>query len=229
MSKGSCASGIMVFDTDNRSDREGDTLELEADHRRHVEIEHAIRDLRYGVGGQPSPSRRCPANAACQAIQVMAHNLARWTTRIGLGEPVMTTKTLRRRFSPWPDASPAKRAGSPCVSPRAGLGKTSSAAPWPDCAPCHYLPDHVHGVGPPTKLPNCLADPRQAGPRVPGRNLHVGLARSRRRSRPNIPFTSPARSAPAPICRGQRPAGCRHPVPNSHRLSALPFGGFGVR
>ena len=27
----------------------------------------------------------------------MAHNLARWTTRIGLGEPVSTTKTLRRR------------------------------------------------------------------------------------------------------------------------------------
>ena len=32
------------------------------------------------------------------AIQVMAHNLARWTARIGLGEPVATTKTLRRRF-----------------------------------------------------------------------------------------------------------------------------------
>ena len=28
----------------------------------------------------------------------MAHNLDRWTTRIGLGEPVVTTKTLRRRF-----------------------------------------------------------------------------------------------------------------------------------
>ena len=28
----------------------------------------------------------------------MAHNLARWTARIGLGEQVVTTKTLRRRF-----------------------------------------------------------------------------------------------------------------------------------
>ena len=28
----------------------------------------------------------------------MAHNLAGWTTRIGLGEPVATTKALRRRF-----------------------------------------------------------------------------------------------------------------------------------
>ena len=28
----------------------------------------------------------------------MAHNLARWTGRIALGEAVATTKTLRRRF-----------------------------------------------------------------------------------------------------------------------------------
>ena len=38
------------------------------------------------------------ANAAWLAVQVMAHNLARLTARIGLGEPVLTTKTLRRRF-----------------------------------------------------------------------------------------------------------------------------------
>ena len=28
----------------------------------------------------------------------MAHNLARWTARLGLGEPIVTTKTLRWRF-----------------------------------------------------------------------------------------------------------------------------------
>ena len=28
----------------------------------------------------------------------MAHNLARWTARLGLGEPVVTAKTLRRRL-----------------------------------------------------------------------------------------------------------------------------------
>ena len=27
----------------------------------------------------------------------MAHNLARWTARIGLGEQIVTTRTLRRR------------------------------------------------------------------------------------------------------------------------------------
>ncbi len=80
------------------TDRAGYTLDLEADHRRHAEIENAIRDLKYGVGLNHLPSGRFPANAAWLAVQVMAHNLARWTTRIGLGEPVATTKTLRRRF-----------------------------------------------------------------------------------------------------------------------------------
>ena len=80
------------------TDRAGDTLELEADHRRHAEIENAIRDLKYGVGLNHLPSGRFSANAAWLAVQVMAHNLVRWTTRIGLGEPVSTTKTLRRRF-----------------------------------------------------------------------------------------------------------------------------------
>ena len=28
----------------------------------------------------------------------MSHNLARWAARIGLGEQLVTTKTLRRRF-----------------------------------------------------------------------------------------------------------------------------------
>ena len=80
------------------TDREGETRYLEADHRRHAEIENAIRDLKYGVGLNHLPSGRFPANAAWMAVQVMAHNLARWTARIGLGEQPATTKTLRRRF-----------------------------------------------------------------------------------------------------------------------------------
>ena len=80
------------------TDRAGQTLELEADHRRHAELENAIRDLKYGVGLNHLPSGRFPANAAWLAVQIIAHNLARWTTRIGLGEPAATTKTLRRRF-----------------------------------------------------------------------------------------------------------------------------------
>ena len=80
------------------TDRDGETLELEADHRRHAEIENAIRDLKYGVGLNHLPSGRFAANGAWLAAQVMAHNLARWTARIGLGQQIVTTKTLRRRF-----------------------------------------------------------------------------------------------------------------------------------
>ena len=80
------------------TDRDGATLELEADHRRHAEIENAIRDLKYGVGLNHLPSGRFAANAAWLAVQVIAHNLARWTARIGLGQQVVTTKTLRRPF-----------------------------------------------------------------------------------------------------------------------------------
>ena len=55
------------------TDRHDNTLELEADHRRHAEIENAIRDLKYGVGLNHLPSGRFAANAAWLAVQVMAH------------------------------------------------------------------------------------------------------------------------------------------------------------
>ncbi len=84
------------------SDRAGELLELEAGHRRHAEIENAIRDLKYGVGLNHLPSGRFAANAAWLAVQVIAHNLARWTARLGLGEGIVTTRTLRRRYFALP-------------------------------------------------------------------------------------------------------------------------------
>ena len=69
-----------------------------ADHRHHAETENAIRDLKYDFGLNHLPSGRFAANGAWLAVQLMAHNLARWTARIGLGEQIVTTKTLRRRF-----------------------------------------------------------------------------------------------------------------------------------
>ena len=44
------------------TDRDGETLELEADHRRHAEVENAIRDFKYGVGLNHLPSGRFAAN-----------------------------------------------------------------------------------------------------------------------------------------------------------------------
>ena len=86
------------------TDRAGDTLDLEADHRRHAVIEATIRDLKYGVGLNHFPSGRFGANAAWLGLNVIAHNLARWTTRLGLATPETTTPaiietgTLRRRY-----------------------------------------------------------------------------------------------------------------------------------
>ena len=80
------------------TDRVGDMVVLEADHRRHAEIENFIRDLKYGVGLNHLPSGRFGANAAWLSLNVIAHNLGRFTTRLGLqGEPI-TTETLRRRY-----------------------------------------------------------------------------------------------------------------------------------
>jgi hypothetical protein len=85
------------------TDRPGETLPLEADHRDHAVVENAIRDLKYGVGLNHLPSGRFWANGAWLALNVIAHNLARWTNRLGLGLPLLTTtKTLRHRFFSMP-------------------------------------------------------------------------------------------------------------------------------
>ena len=61
--------------------------------------ESAHAGILQDAQGTPIPQPcRFAANAAWLAVQVMAHNLDRWTARIGLGEPVVTTKTLRQRF-----------------------------------------------------------------------------------------------------------------------------------
>ena len=124
------------------ADRDGDTLDLEADHRRHAEIENAIRDLKYGVGLNHLPSGRFPANAAWLAVQVLAHNLARRTTRISLGAAVMATKTLRRRFFSLAGRITRKARRLTLHLPQ----DWRSATPWHDCAPCHSRPDRALGV-----------------------------------------------------------------------------------
>ena len=91
------------------TDRDGDnTLELEADHRWHAEIENVIRDpassagqaLKYGVGLDHLLSGRFTANAAWLAIQVMAQSVARWAARISLGDQQTTTKARSWRIFP---------------------------------------------------------------------------------------------------------------------------------
>ena len=81
------------------TDRDGETLELEADHRRHAEVENAIRDLKYGVGLNHMLSARFAANGA-------------W-----LDSPHRPGSADRDHQDPsddgslpWPDGSPARHA-----------------------------------------------------------------------------------------------------------------------
>ena len=114
-------------------------IELEADHRRHAEIENAIRDLKYGVGLNHLPSGRFAANAAWLAVQVMAHNIARWTARIGLGEQIVTTKTLRRRvFALAGRITPLGTPIDPASSPALAMGNLVQSCPG--AASCHFTP-----------------------------------------------------------------------------------------
>jgi hypothetical protein len=84
------------------TDREGAMLDLETDHRAHAVIENVIRDLKDGVALDHLPSGRFAANGAWLAFNVMAHNLARWVSRIGLEKTLITTPTLRTRHLAMP-------------------------------------------------------------------------------------------------------------------------------
>ena len=81
------------------TDRTGNLIYLEKDHRMHAEVEGAIRDLKYGVGLNHFPSGHFGANAAWLWIQAMAYNICRWLRQIGdgVGE-VMTAATVRRKL-----------------------------------------------------------------------------------------------------------------------------------
>jgi Transposase DDE domain group 1 len=76
---------------------------VEAEHRRHAQIELAIRDLKAGSGLNHAPSGRFFANAAWLLISALAHNLARWIARLGLqtSGPIVA-QTIRRRYLTLP-------------------------------------------------------------------------------------------------------------------------------
>ena len=78
------------------TDRPGDVLHLEADHRRHAIVEQSIAELK-SAGLAHMPPGRFMANAAWLALAVMAHNLGRAVGALaGLGRA--TIATLRRRL-----------------------------------------------------------------------------------------------------------------------------------
>jgi hypothetical protein len=85
------------------TDREGDCVALDADHRRHAVVELAIRDLKEGSGLEHCPSGDFNANAAWAVLASIAHNLVRWVGALGLGSKgPLVVKTIRRKFIALP-------------------------------------------------------------------------------------------------------------------------------
>ncbi len=80
------------------TDRAGDLVEVEADHRRHAEVELTIRDLKHDMGLNHFPTKSFGGNAAWLILNTIAHNLTRWATRLGLGIGPVMTKKIRRRI-----------------------------------------------------------------------------------------------------------------------------------
>lgn len=79
-----------------------DLSSVEADrfHREHATVELAIRDLKEGAGLEHCPSGRFFANAAWLACAVLAHDLTRWSARLGNFHPdtqLTVARTVRTR------------------------------------------------------------------------------------------------------------------------------------
>ena len=78
-----------------------DTKAADANHRAHATVELAIRDLKESAGLSRCPSGRFPANGAWLACCVLAHNLIRWTSRLGRAHParqLTVAATIRNRL-----------------------------------------------------------------------------------------------------------------------------------
>jgi hypothetical protein len=81
------------------------TVAVDQFHRDHASVELAIRDLKEGAGLEHCPSGRFFANAAWLACAVLAHNLCRWTARLGDVHPadqLTAARTIRTQLLALP-------------------------------------------------------------------------------------------------------------------------------
>ena len=187
------------------TDRAGSTLELEADHRRHAEVEPAICDLKHGAGLQHLPSGRFAANAAWLGLVGIAYNLAQWTTRLGVGEPRLTLRPCGSATWRCPAGFRSRPADPPCTCPPAGHGSGGGSSPWPGCAASPTPPDDPTPAVPafpsarpgraaacPDTTETATTTPTEAGvrPDCPARRLPQPIpGPSRRPRRARLPLT----------------------------------------
>jgi Transposase DDE domain group 1 len=78
------------------TNRTGSTTHEDLHHRAHATVELAIRDLKDNALAH-CPSGQFNANGAWLALAVLAHNVTRWATTIGTGQPALITGATTRR------------------------------------------------------------------------------------------------------------------------------------
>jgi hypothetical protein len=99
------------------TDLELPVVAMDQFHRDHATVELAIRDLKEGAGMQHCPSGEFFANAAWLACAVLAHNLTRWTSRLGGVHPhdqLTVARTIRSRLLSLPGRI-VNRSGQPVL------------------------------------------------------------------------------------------------------------------
>ena len=92
-------------------------VEMDQFHRDHARVELAIRDLKEGAGLEHCPSGQFFANAAWLGCAVLAHNITRWTARLGEIHPddqLTVTATIRTQLFALPGRL-VNRSGQPTL------------------------------------------------------------------------------------------------------------------
>ena len=98
------------------TDLDGDVVEVDRFHREHATVELAIKDLKAGSGLEHLPSGVFSANSAWFQIAIMAHNMCRWTARLGGHDTdrLIVGRTIRTRLLALPGRL-VNRAGRPTL------------------------------------------------------------------------------------------------------------------
>lgn len=80
------------------TNKPGDAVTLDAEHRHHAICELAIRDIKTEALAR-CPSGRFQANAAWAALATLAHNMLRWIAKLGEDhDSILVAKTMRRHI-----------------------------------------------------------------------------------------------------------------------------------
>jgi Transposase DDE domain group 1 len=98
------------------TDLDGDVVAVDRFHREHAVVELAIKDLKAGTGLEHLPSGVFSANSAWFQIAILAHNMIRWTTRLGGHDTdrLIVARTIRTRLLALPGRL-VNRAGQPTL------------------------------------------------------------------------------------------------------------------